>query len=45
MASWNQANQVPISVPAPPVVELVLDKLIQGITPVNIDNLSAFADQ
>lgn len=36
----NQATQPPISVPAPLVVEPVLDELILDVTPINADNLS-----
>lgn len=33
--------QAPINVPVPPVVEPILDVRVQGMTPTNVDNLSA----
>lgn len=36
----NQENQVPVVAPAPPVVEPILDELVQGVTLTNADNLS-----
>lgn len=35
----NQATQAPISMPAPPVVEPILDEHVQGVTSTNVDNL------
>lgn len=35
----NQANQAPVSTPAPPVVKPLLDETAQDITPANVDNL------